>query len=364
MSAEQDILTQTIDDTLQFVSYAAHRGIQLADDEIANVIEAKRAGGAITAAQEKAFWASASRISKAIAPVTIESLRSSTRTDLDGPASAAWAARSYRVRTALTLVALLLFQIYWLIGATVTTDISEIKGRLTVLASEDVRLATQSQPKKGDPNYQVKEAKIKSDQQEFNARLWKERISAETDFDVLKNWNLAKNLLLWQRTPETTGKTKISPAASGDPKSGSSQDYAVKKDDYFLWVFTPDNVVEFQTAQIALTALLKYILPILYGALGASAYIVRTLATEIREHTYSVGSNVRFQLRFYLGAMAGFAIAWFTSDTKSAEAAGILQPLSPLAVAFLAGYSVELLFSLLDRIVVALSSAEPVKAKS
>jgi hypothetical protein len=36
-----------------------------------------------------------------------------------------------------------------------------------------------------------------------------------------------------------------------------------------------------------------------------------------------------------------------------------LQSLSPLALAFLAGYSVDLLFSLLDRLVVAFSGPEP-----
>jgi hypothetical protein len=114
-----------------------------------------------------------------------------------------------------------------------------------------------------------------------------------------------------------------------------------------------------QTAQMILTALLKYILPILYGALGASAYIVRSLAAEIKDSTYSAGSVVRYELRFYLGAVAGLSIAWFTSDAKSAEGAGILQSLSPLALAFLAGYSVELLFSLLDRFVSAFSGPEP-----
>ena len=234
MDDQQTILTQAIDDTLQFVSYAAHRGIRLDEEDIANVVEAKRAGGAITGAQEKAFWASASLISKAIAPVTIESIRSSTRTDLEGPISAAWAAKSYRVKTGLTLLALLLFQIYWLIGATVTTDISEIRERLTTLSSEDLRLRTQLQPKIGDPNYQAKKAQIDSDQLRLDVRLWKERISATTDFDILKNWNIAKNLLLWERAPGVTGTKKTPPASIGDAKLDSDRSNTIRKDDYFL----------------------------------------------------------------------------------------------------------------------------------
>jgi hypothetical protein len=133
----------------------------------------------------------------------------------------------------------------------------------------------------------------------------------------------------------------------------------VKPTDYFLWDFTPGNVEQLQTAQIILPALLKYVLPILYGALGASAYIVRALTAEIRDTTYTVGSGIRYQLRFYLGAVAGLAIAWFTSDPRPLENNGIMESLSPLALAFLAGYSVELLFSLLDRLVTAFSGPAP-----
>lgn len=124
-------------------------------------------------------------------------------------------------------------------------------------------------------------------------------------------------------------------------------------------VLTPENLEALATAQIMLTALLKYLLPILYGLLGACAYIVRSLTNDIRDSTFSLGSKVRYQLRFYLGAVAGLSIAWFTSDAKPAESAGMLQSLSPLALAFLAGYSVELLFSFLDRFVTAFSGPEP-----
>ena len=109
---------------------------------------------------------------------------------------------------------------------------------------------------------------------------------------------------------------------------------------------------------------MQYLLPILYGALGASAFIVRALATEIRATTYTNESNVGYQLRFYLGAVAGLSIAWFTSGGKVAETSGLLPSLSPLALAFVAGFSVELLFSLLERVVAAFSVAESKKAAS
>ena len=114
---------------------------------------------------------------------------------------------------------------------------------------------------------------------------------------------------------------------------------------FYLWVFTPETVKQMQTAKIALATLLTYLLPILYGALGASAFIVRSLAERIRAITYTAESNVGYELRFYLGAVAGLSIVWFTSGERGADTSGMLQSLSPLALAFLAGFSVELLFS-------------------
>lgn len=99
-------------------------------------------------------------------------------------------------------------------------------------------------------------------------------------------------------------------------------------------------MVQVQTAKIALATLLKYLLPILlqikyllpilYGALGARAFIVRSLADQIKATTYTAQSNVGYQLRFYLGAVAGLSIAWFTSDPKGGKTAGMLQYLTTI----------------------------------
>jgi hypothetical protein len=333
---------QAIHGALQLVAYAARSGTVLDDEDVANIVAAERAGDALTPEQEKLFWISAASISKAVAPVTIESLQSSSAEGETQDSPAARAARKYRRRTIVTLFALLIFQIYWLVGAAVTGDLREIRTRLEKLQERyDAHYQEEEALDKNDANYVASKRKLDAARTALWNQIYVERVSGATNFEVLRNWNIAKNLYLWSRTPSL-------PAT----KDSVSEN--------FLWIFTKENVVELQTAQITLTAILKYILPILYGALGASAYIVRTLASEIKDSTYSLGSTIRYQLRFYLGAVAGLSIAWFTSDPKAAEAsAGILQSLSPLALAFLAGYSVELLFSLLDRIVSAFSGPEP-----
>ena len=103
---------------------------------------------------------------------------------------------------------------------------------------------------------------------------------------------------------------------------------------------------------ILLTALNIYFLPLVYGLLGACAYVLRTLSREIREYTYSPASEIQLQLRLYLGALSGFAIAWFVNDQTAPT---LRSSITPLALAFLAGYSVELVFALMDNLVNAFS---------
>jgi hypothetical protein len=88
-------------------------------------------------------------------------------------------------------------------------------------------------------------------------------------------------------------------------------------------------------------AVSSYALPILYALLGAYAYRLRRFADTIRKQTYhpSYSDSARMITAIIAGAICGF----FN------PAMGLA--LSPLAVAFLVGYGVELFFKLLDTLV-------------
>ena len=58
--------------------------------------------------------------------------------------------------------------------------------------------------------------------------------------------------------------------------------------------------------------------------------------------------ELEFRYRIILGMLSGFAIGWFLKpDTIFDESSAA----SPFALAFLAGYSVEILFIALDKLV-------------
>jgi hypothetical protein len=95
-----------------------------------------------------------------------------------------------------------------------------------------------------------------------------------------------------------------------------------------------------------------WLLPALYGALGASMFHLRRLLNPILPNP----SPLRLIYRFTVGAFAGIIIAWFwTPDTTTASDAHHVG-FSIFAVAFLTGYGIDIFFALLDRLLNALTS--------
>jgi hypothetical protein len=99
--------------------------------------------------------------------------------------------------------------------------------------------------------------------------------------------------------------------------------------------------------QFVLVILQSYILPLLYGILGAGTFVLRKLSREIREVTYSEEAGIEHVSRISLGALAGIMVGWF-SFLIPKETISIFGAVSPLALAFLVGYNIELFFSFMD----------------
>jgi hypothetical protein len=95
-----------------------------------------------------------------------------------------------------------------------------------------------------------------------------------------------------------------------------------------------------------LIILQSYILPVLYGLLGASVYVLRTIAREISEVTYT--GDRGHLLRLALGTLSGLIIGWFVFLLPGQS---IVTSISPLALAFIVGYNTEILFALMDRVI-------------
>lgn len=96
-----------------------------------------------------------------------------------------------------------------------------------------------------------------------------------------------------------------------------------------------------------LNILQSYILPILYGLLGAGTSVLRSLSRNIKDVTFSGVVEIQHILSISLGALTGIMVGWF-SFLLPQESVGFLGSVSPLAIAFLVGYNIELFFTKMD----------------
>ena len=105
-------------------------------------------------------------------------------------------------------------------------------------------------------------------------------------------------------------------------------------------------------------------MPGLYGLLGACVYLMRDFV--LVNGTYALARNptvlsmLSLSLRIALGGLAGVIIGWFwvPSGTGPCAAMPVVSSI-PFGMAFLAGFSIETLFSLLDRLNKAVDSKGP-----
>ena len=89
-------------------------------------------------------------------------------------------------------------------------------------------------------------------------------------------------------------------------------------------------------------ALNSCILPVLYALLGTCAYLLRTFEDQMSTRTFI--PSAANSARFLIAAIGGAVIGLFSGFTTQAKA-------SPLALAFLVGYAVEVFFAFLEGLI-------------
>jgi hypothetical protein len=98
----------------------------------------------------------------------------------------------------------------------------------------------------------------------------------------------------------------------------------------------------------------KYLLAVVAALLGVTVFILRSASANIQALSFRWYESGIYSNRLALGVIGGIAISWFAvRDTT-----GILGSITPAALAFLVGYSVEVLYNILDSLVKALGGQE------
>ncbi len=115
------------------------------------------------------------------------------------------------------------------------------------------------------------------------------------------------------------------------------------------------DITTFNIATYIYTFIINLI-PFMYGAFGACIFILRRAEEQMRERTFDPRRLPEYRNRLVLGTLSGGIIVLLYSSGGSEADIKITEA----ALGFIGGYSIDLLFSLLDRIVNTLKPAEKV----
>ena len=331
------LLSEALGNSEIILAFASEYGQKIEQKYIRILIEAKNLEQrkSWTEQKEIEFWEAYQHISKLIQPVTIDSLVASKETSIN---RRKWVFRLfkkerrkslvkrtvffYSTLTIIVMFAMLVLQIYSLKG---TTLLNKIQSTNTVMKEKEKRMLQLVLITENNGNN--RSANMERDMLETEV----EELSLEiiNTTELLDDW-LKLSRFSEKEAPTTEEETEAEAEfpMDGPPEISNAHNNNIK-------------ILE-ETKNYTLI-LNMYILPLLYGLLGALVFVLRDLRDEIKTMVFSHESNISFALRTHLGALAGLVVGLFWGDLETQQLE-FVESLSPLAAAFLAGYSVEYVF--------------------
>ncbi|WP_018609969.1 hypothetical protein [Uliginosibacterium gangwonense] len=329
--ASQAPIIAAIADGELLLAYAASHGINLPVELVAEIVAAKslpslNLDSPDTFDKQVKFWEARNQLATIILPVTSASIKASAQT---GPgifrrsvfnffarneksviSPAERCILLFRTLALIALCSLLVVQVYWVVGSKVISETETILTQAIENQKELIGLDA------GTSKATLLETKKMGLEAEIRIR-----------YAVLESWNN-----IW-----------ISPLRI----FGFDEYKHVEKPSY----------ADLQQARLAgkfaCQSIELYLLPLLYGWLGACLYVLRRLAQDIGTKSFTPEQGLVYSLRVYMGTLAGLIVVWFL---PVAQTDPNIKSLSVFAVALLVGYSIDLLFALMDRIISAFTA--------
>lgn len=313
-------LAQAVEGAQGLLRYACAKGMTVPGDVMKAIIESKKLLGlddadAQTYADQQQFWDALTKLTALTAPATIDSVSYTQVTD------AGWIAhlRSFITRRPIILSSVTQRAVRWaaIIAAVALLVVGALQLAADVGSAAVQNYATNKL--KYETNHRLLQAVPPQPETEADARLRAENAQL---LDASTQELAAMDLWL--------GKLPFVPGFKASPGTPEhSQELIVR-------------------TQLVLTVLRGFFLPILWGVLGASLYVCRTLADDISKMAYSAEHRMLHLSRYFLGAVGGFVVAKFSVALSGKSLDDVVQP---YVLALLVGYSVDVLFSMFDKLI-------------
>jgi hypothetical protein len=339
--------SQAVDDGLRLLVYAAETGRSVDDATRASVLRAKAAANAGWDDKIAAdLLAALTKLADELRPVTAESLQASCG-QMTKPTIT-----SLRKWALLLAIPIVVFSVLGFVTAsisgTIRTDIKTANELLVKLRSE---LGTPAAPSKGTPDKpQLPEGLNESDvitQLQQYAALVRTIDARSRQLD----------LLVLRAERDSFAKYRWNPKLSDQENEANQQTF---RQMFELPVGLPNMPQALDTltttyqsvrsfaqdvldlVSVSYGAITTCLLPILYALLGTCAYLLRCFEEQLRTLTFTPSSRANWA-RFLIAGIGGGVVGLF-GDFSITEGASV----SPLAIAFLVGYAVDVFFSFLE----------------
>jgi len=330
VAASDQELQRAIGEAELLLAYASANGIELTEPVLTTIVEAgtwRPLELPPTVEEKTRFWIAFRALARAVHPVSPASIEATMARQgrrgflagpldrLLGPRLTTHAERSiyrFSLMSFAVLVLLLAVQMYWVIGSRLEAQSAQLISQAEQLGEQGARLR-----KAGGAESDAELLQLEADGAQLDLELG-------IRVEALDRWNG-----IWRGLLPGIGQAE--PAADGASP------------------FTTLRKARLE-ASLAKECIELYLLPLLYGLLGSCLHVLRALASSIETRTHVVSRL--YQVRIYTGGLSGLVIGWFGI---ASDGSATLVSLTPFALAFLAGYSVELLFAFMDRLVSAFS---------
>jgi len=361
------------------LSYGAENGIPIdkQDIEVFTIFKEAVQDGTWTPQEEADFWEAYTHIAKALGDVKAKEIEAITISDKPNTwlekvlkirsSEAQRVANSYTLTALLFVILMLIVQVYSLIGNNLVYSANKIHDHIKELEKErseiwgainqnggnipflfaDIIKAEDAEAQT-DQNQAVKEAKFKL--KEVNFQLWQHHMKLLTIVFNIEDW------LITKRPKEIKElQTFYTEKDSIQLKYGFYKEalYMNPEESFAEHEDTIQMIVN--AAKSPLDVMNLYILPLLYGLIGAFAFVLRSFTSQLEAIDYSRDSNIKFLLRIFLGALVGLTVRMFFDSNNTSG----LAMYSPLAISFISGYSVEFFFSMVDNLIKRILGSDP-----
>ena len=331
------------------LSFASENGIDVDVETISYIVHAKEMEkkNKWTSEGEINFWTAYKSVAQLIKPVSIDSIKASEESKIK---NANWYDRFFKRRKRksivhnavlrysslilLLMVSLLVLQIYAVIGSNLLFTIE--KGNTSMKDGErrlsQLILITEN-------NNENRSAILEKSNVEMNLQGTTKEVNSS--IELLLSWMRIFDFIFTDETKKM--EADIEPAMleidADIDFDAMSQDFTIDK-----------NIMVIQESRSLIQVISLYVLPLLYGLLGGFVFVLRNIFNEIKNVTYTKASNLKYGLRILLGALGGLAVGLFWGDIEK-QNLDFMESLTTGLVAFLAGYSIEFVFRLVDRFI-------------